>query len=80
MAVKPFKYSADSKNDPLSRSTVARVEWIGQMDDRRKVYLGNRDRAGLGMLAAEYESHGMFATAAKVRREAEGITDADIPE
>lgn len=54
----------------LKPEIMRRIEWLGQMDDRRKKCLAARNWKGLLQVANEYKQRGMEETAAAVKREA----------
>ncbi len=50
----------------ISPSIMARIEWLGQMNDRYKAALEAQDTAELLRLASEYSERGMVRTANEI--------------
>ena len=57
----------------IKPTVLKRIEELGQMDDRHKMYLAQGNVQALIELAIEYETRGMTSTARKIREEAEGV-------
>jgi len=57
----------------IKPTVLKRIEELGQMDDRHKMYLAQGNTQAMIELAIEYETRGMTTTAKKIREEAEGV-------
>ena len=53
----------------IKGDTIARMDWIVEMDARHRKYLTEQDWKKLAQLADEYQAHGMTRTASEIRKE-----------
>lgn len=62
-----------------AKGEAARIERLGQMDDRRKMYKGAQDKQALLALAEEYRHLGRpcLTLASQIEAEANGIKDGE---
>jgi len=69
MVIQPNQIDKIARAAELKPAVMRRIEWLGQMNDRRHLYRSERNYAALLELAQEYEDHFMINTARIIRKE-----------